>query len=123
MGKVNVRAENRTRFACLSSDGQHFNNRRKDHCERFCFESDGESFFSVDETDGLSRLVAVQGSSRECERGNSMCLSVRSGQLVNLDTQLFFAVAENTKLAGERRMSSSFWQGGPRVVHKRKKRT
>ena len=41
----------------------------------------------------------------------SMCLSVRRGQCVQVDTPHFFADAENTPLGGERKMWSSSWQG------------
>ena len=75
--------------------------------------------FSVDEPDVSNRAMASPGLEMcpvlvcltdvesECENVNSqsMCLSVRREQLVQLDTQSFFAVADNTKLAGERKIA------------------
>ena len=48
-------------------------------------------------------LVCLTDVQSESENVNSqsMCLSVRGEQLVQLDTQSFFAVAEHMKLAGE----------------------
>ena len=52
-------------------------------------------------------LVCLTDVESESENVNSqsMCLSVRSEQLVQLGTQFFFAVADNTQLAGERKIA------------------
>ena len=60
------------------------------HCESLRVESVGEFGFPMDAPD-VCGFVSSQ----------SMCRSIRSEKVVQLETKPFCAVAENTKLAGE----------------------